>query len=199
MHKDVLISLAGNLRYFGTVDVGRILTLFCERQGVKCKGISFNRFGKADSFQICLSFDMLLDGGFTDGIKDGLTLVLLTERTMLTAALNLRFKFNQSVPGMGDIFSPSDGTNGIRLNIEEPGMIHESNMRGVDIPPGVSAILGITAKRIRHLQPPYTNCSTTNLETSLLMQAIRKKLGSDTPKQGAGLKDSKYSTIVCRY
>ncbi len=198
LHKYVFMSLAGNQMYFATIDVGRTLTLFCERQGIKCKNLSYELFGRADSFQICLDFDMLLGGSFSDGIKDGVTIALMTDRTLLNAALNSNFDFNESIPGMGDIFSSSDGTNGIRLNIQEPGMIHEANMYGLDIPSGVSAMVGVTARRTRHLRHPYTNCSTTNPETSLLMEAIREKLGNNTPKQGTGIKNSRYSPLVCR-
>ncbi len=95
--------------------------------------------------------------------------------------------------------SPSNAMQGVRLTVNEEGVFPSApHMYGLDIPPGVSATVGLTAKRILHLMPPYTNCSFVNPETNLLMEAIKEKLGNDTPGQGEGLINGSYSPSACR-
>ncbi len=45
--------------------------------------------------------------------------------------------------------------------------------QGLDVPRGVSAVIGITSEEIRRLPYPYTNCSSDNREKQLLVEAIQ--------------------------
>ncbi len=45
--------------------------------------------------------------------------------------------------------------------------------QGLDVPRGVSAMIGITSEEIRRLPYPYTNCSSDNREKQLLVEAIQ--------------------------
>ncbi len=203
MSESVFITLAKNRRYFkkSVWDQAEMLLLKCQRESMPCKSITSKPLALAFSFQSCIKFDMVpggaLDEASSEGIQNGLTLVLMAENTLLNVIFNL--SLSDPIPGMMDIISPTSALKGIRFIVNEEGVIPFSpQMRGLDIPPGVSATVGLTAKRIRHLSPPYTNCSIVNREAKLLMEAIQDKLGNKTPVQGEGMTKGTYSPYICR-
>ncbi len=135
--------------------------------------------------------------GTSEGIQNGLTLVLWAENTVPGAAFN--GSPHRLIPGIKGTFSTESALKGVRLIVTEPGQIVGPNYKGVDILPGVSTIVGLTAQRIHHLEYPYSNCSFTNQERNLLMHDINKIMGKNTPKQGSGLINSSYTQPMCRY
>ena len=47
-----------------------------------------------------------------------------------------------TIPGFDNTMEPTAGTDGIRINIHEPGTTPNPSLEGFDIPPGVSATIG---------------------------------------------------------
>ncbi len=198
MSESVLITLTDNLWHFTVAESSRMLVMFCEKEGMECKkskDFYFKHFYRVDTYQQCVMFDMTLGHPFheatSQGIRNGLTIIALTENTLLNKAFNLPFK--SPVPGMSNVLSPDRAMNGIRLLVGEAGMLSPPRIYGLDLPPGASATIGITAKKIHHLQHPYTNCAVIDYEKNNLMQAIKIKHPDIIPA-----KETPYSTSLCR-
>ncbi len=196
--ENTLTRLAGNEDYF-TKSLWTNKPLLCKLRGMACSipdayGLDFII---SSSYQSCIRFDMLLNGVMDDttsqGMYNGLSLVLMAENTLIAAAFNSsRYHI---IPGMTEIMSLDSAMKGVSLGIYAVGREMENR---VDIQPGVSARLGITAKKIHRLKAPYTNCLSTNQEETLLMQDIRETLGNNTPKQRSALIEEAYSQFSCR-
>ncbi len=174
--------------------------LYCQKGGMTCN-VAYVEVGLVSSYQNCIFFDMLLNDsmheGTSEGVDNGLTLVLWAENNILSATYNSSRE--KPIPGMKDIMSPDSAMKGARLTVTEPDQIEGPNYRGVDIPPGMSAIIGLTAKRVLHVGHPYSNCSFTNPEKIQLMRDIEQIMGRNTPKEGAGnMINSTYSQSECR-
>ncbi len=63
-----------------------------------------------------------------------------------------------NIPGLDNTYEPGAGSDGVRLNVHEPGTVPNPSYEGLDIPPGVSAVIGISSKEINRLSYPYSNC-----------------------------------------
>ena len=197
MSENVFIRLAkDNRKYFRK----NLMVWLCEKESVECN-LSPASFGAFHSYQLCRHFDMFSEGAMDEatsqGIGNGLTVVLMAENTIFNAAFN--YSIQPPIPGMENIMSPNTGMKGIRLIVSELGQyLQLPQDSGIDIPPRVSATIGLTAKRTRHLQAPYTDCSLINPEINLLIEVIRESLGNNTPDAGDGLFKGTYSQIRCR-
>ena len=183
------------------IDVEDVLVLLCQKQNMDCPDFIPVTFYLPGSYQMCVEFDMLLDHAFheatSQGIRNGLTIVALTENTLFDEAFNFHLK--TPVPGMQNFLSPNGAMKGLRLIVDAPGMTTVPNMYGLDLPSGVSATISITAKKIQHLQNPYTNCSVTDHEEIRLIKAIESKHPDITIDRGPGKTvTSKYSPLECR-
>ncbi len=175
--------------------------LLCEKENLPCFNFTPDFFTLAHSNQRCEHFDMHLGGSMDEatsqGISNGLTLVLMTENKLLSAAFN--YSLDHPIPGMSHLMATNGGMKGIRFIANEPGIFLDTpDLFGVDVPAGMSATIGLTAQRIHHLPSPYTNCSHDNPEINLLMQAIHERLGDNTPKRGEGMIKGTYSLSRCR-
>ncbi len=108
------------------------------------------------------------------GIKNGITVVLHIGNSFLWNALNL--SLNEPLIGMNNIAS-SSAISGIRLSIlkylEEDDQEPFCDFDGIDIPLGVSAIVGLKAKKIVHLGQPYTDCTSENGEYRFMWKLFR--------------------------
>ncbi len=173
----VFIALAKNKWYFekSYPDYVALLMILCQKENINInctnKHIHTVSFAMIFNFQSCFYFDMLLGGvldeATSEGIGNGLTVVMMAENTILHALFNL--SSNEPIPGMRNFMSPSisrsSAMKGVQFIVNENGVVPLSPYTHcLDIPPGVSAIVGLTAKRIHHLQHPYTNCSLVNPE-----------------------------------
>ncbi len=179
------------------------LMWFCEKESVACVNPTIQQFNLIYTFQKCLFFDMFFDGEMdeatTQGIKNGITVVLMAENTLFDVALNSSIQ--QPVPGMKNIMSINAGMKGLRFIVNEFGaFVHTPSNYGIDVPPGMAATIGITAKKTHHLAAPYTNCSVGNPEINLLIETIRQSLGNNTPSAGDGevTLELSYSLNRCR-
>ncbi len=167
-------------------DLVTLFTLLCERGSLTCgefRNSVVGGFLQANSYQKCITLDMFLDGPMeqatSEGIKNGLSLIILAENTLLSGAFNLSWDY--PIPGFQNILSPSTAMKGIRLIVNEPGIfLDPPDLYGIDIPPAVSATIGLTAKRIHHLRYPYTSCSVVDPEARMLKEAVRGKIGNNT-------------------
>ncbi len=199
MSESVLISLTDNFDYFTTYKIQRVLVMFCEKEGLKCPDFTYRLLGRNDNYQACIRFDMLMDQVFDEatsqGIRNGLTVIALSENTFFDKAFN--FQSKTPVPGMKNFLSMIGGRRGIRLLVDGPKIVKDPKMYGLDLPPGTSATIGVTAKKIHHLRHPYTNCSEVDYEQKLLVETIQKKYPD--VEQGVGLIENTYAPWYCRY
>ncbi len=135
----------------------------------------------------CFTFDItkghVMDEATAEGIKNGVTFVFLSGSGMLKDSFNLTKEGStvHNIPGFDNTFTPSAGTDGLRINIHEPGTVPNPSFQGLDVPRGVSAVIGITSEEIRRLPYPYTNCSSENREKQLLVKAIQVRLPLSDP------------------
>ncbi len=199
MSEHVFMSLLGedSEKYFWQKN----LIQLCKKEDMPCYNFTQKHFTLAHTYQRCAYFDMHADNSIDEassqGISNGLTLVLMTENNLFRAALNS--SVDHPIPGMNSVMATNGGIKGVRFIPNEPGIFLDTpDLFGVDLPPGMSATIGLTAQRIHHLPHPYTNCSRENPEIKLLMEAVQKKLGKDTPKQGEGMIKGTYSLSRCR-
>ena len=102
-----------------------------------------------------------------------------------------------NIPGLDNTFEPGAGSDGIRLNVHEPGTVPNPSFEGLDIPPGVSAVIGISSKEINRLPKPYSNCTNENMELFLLMETIKKDC-TDCPEMGKGTVIRTHREIDCQ-
>ncbi len=181
------------------------LVLYCEREGIDCGNMLdnnriFRPISFAGQYRSCLKADMLLGGNMdevtSEGIENGLTLILWTGTNLLWKALNITIKDPQ--PGMHDFLSPDQGISGLRLIVLSDSDLYKLPYSdGIDIPSGVSALVGLTAKEIKHLPHPYTNCSNGISEISHLLEDI-EKLGHLQEVKPADLSGYTHQTLMCR-
>ncbi len=166
------------------MDLLKTVTLLCEKGTLTCR--HFEKLTitlQMYSYQKCLTLDMFMDGPMEEaisaGIKNGLTLIIMAENTLFSAAFN--YSLDHPIPGMQNILSPTTAMKGIRIIVNEPGaFLDPPDLDGTDVPPGVAATIGLTARKIHHLPHPYTNCSVTNSEAVMLKKAIKRKIADST-------------------
>ena len=102
-----------------------------------------------------------------------------------------------TIPGLDNTFEPGAGSDGIRLNVHEPGTVPNPSYEGLDIPLGVSAVIGISSKEINRLPSPYSNCTNENMELYSLMEAIQKDC-EDCPEMGHEMVIRSHREIDCQ-
>ena len=102
-----------------------------------------------------------------------------------------------TIPGLDNTFEPGAGSDGIRLNVHEPGTMPNPSYEGLDIPLGVSAVIGISSKEINRLPSPYSNCTNENIELYSLMEAIQKDC-EDCPEMGHDTVERSHREIDCQ-
>ncbi len=171
--------------------------VFCTREKI-VKSIQYGVTG-ADS-QTCMVLDMLLGGAMdqasTEGIRNGITLILFTGGSVLANIFN--GSHPKALPGMYNPYTPFSGSSGLKVGIQEAGIFNNPYLMGDDVPSGVSATIGITASKTIHLPHPYTNCSTVDKEVQLLYEEIKRDLGNATPAVGHNTIQGVYKPINCR-
>ncbi len=101
------------------------------------------------------------------------------------------------VAGFENSLAPAAGTDGVRVTVQQPDTIANPSLEGFDIPSGISATIGLVASEIKRLPAPYGNCSNTNMELELLMQAIRRDLPG-APMRGHEVAKNSYRIADCR-
>ncbi len=138
-----------------------------------------------------------MDAATSQGIRSGLTLVLFTGGHILQNLYKDTFNIT-SIPGFNDIIHTYMGASGVRITFSEPGNFPNPYLIGTDVPPGVAATIGITAKRTKHLSTPFSNCTYDNIEVNVLTKKVREQLGDDAPPAGEGVIKQNYSLIDCR-
>ncbi len=110
--------------------------------------------------------------------------------------------FTEPLPGFYDYISPDTGQSGLRLLVQDEESLLSPDTEGLDIADGVAAIVGIKAKQILHLPPPYTDCSTEDKEEIKLEESIHQMLGNSyDDKRDPGItkaKTTSYRTASCR-
>ncbi len=169
----------------------------CRKEGVEC--FPNHTFGENivgenivlskehSSLQSSLAIRMTLgnrmDEATSQGIGNGLTLILRTGNNFVLNALNLT-----SLPPtveMYDYALPSLGVSGIRLNsaiTDTDGEVQsDANIEGIDIPQGFASAIGIKGKRTKHLAHPYTKCALIDPQRHLLQQRIAEVFRNKTP------------------
>ena len=110
--------------------------------------------------------------------------------------------FHEAVPGLYEYSSPGAGQSGLKLIVQDNNSLHSAYMEGLNIADGVAANVGIRAKRIVHLPPPYTDCKTEDKEEIMLAESIRHKVGDSFDEKLAPnntIVKSAYRTEICRY
>ena len=78
------------------------------------------------------------------GIRNGHTFLLMPGSKMIQAGSSGSGATGEvyTIPGFDNTMEPTAGTDGIRINIHEPGTTPNPSLEGFDIPPGVSATIG---------------------------------------------------------
>ena len=176
----------------------------CQREGVDC----FPRENLKNhvrlvrnegSLQSCIIMKFLvgsaMDVASSQGIENGITVVLRSGNSFLWKALNITPPYPAA--GISDFVSPSLGTSGVRLMITQtktPDM--DPDIEGIDIPLGFASTIGFKARKTIHLSHPCTNCTMENLEYKRLVQIIRQESRdiSFSPWHRG-----KYNVLHCRY
>ncbi len=102
-----------------------------------------------------------------------------------------------TIPGFDNSLNPSAGTDGIRISIHERSATPNPSLEGIDIPPGLSATIGVVSKEIHRLPEPYSNCTMENMENTLLTQIIMRDMKLP-PRDKTGVVKSSYRIADCR-
>ncbi len=176
------------------------LIVFCRKAGSPCS------FSEGDivpwlssDFWKCNSFHIMkgehVDEATSQGIRNGITFIILAGTKMIDQ--NTHFGKLMSIPGFDNSLNPSSGTDGIRISIHEDTTYPNPSLEGIDIPPGVSAMIGVVSKEIHRLALPYSNCTSENMEIQLLTDAMRRNL-KKMPETGHNVINGSYRIADCR-
>ncbi len=138
-----------------------------------------------------------MDASTSQGIRDGLTLILFSGGNILKTIYGDVFN-TTTIPGFNDIIHTYHGSSGVRVTFSEPGQFPNPYLIGIDVPSGIAATIGIIAKRKKHLQAPFSNCTNDNIEVNVLTEKVREQLGDAAPVAGVGIIETSYSLIDCR-
>ena len=92
------------------------------------------------------------------GIRNGHTFLFMPGSRMIQAESSGDGQAEEvvTIPGFDNTMEPTAGTDGLRINIHEPGTTPNPSLEGFDIPPGVSATIGKIHHSISYQgQPQY--------------------------------------------
>ncbi len=180
-----------------TIFMCQIQNIRCSRQSV-INNISLVSMsgGISTCFKLDLTLGGLLNPATTQGITNGLTLIILDGASVVDKVINKTFA--HPIPFFNDILSPSSGLSGLRLIVHRNDTIASPFYQGIDIPHGAAVSVGLTAKKIKHLPEPYTECGETKLY-GLLLNEIKRKVGKVPIIPELEKDKGAYSQKKCRY
>ncbi len=176
----------------------------CQKAGSDCSLVyeGPNQDVKAwihPDFLICTSFNLMkgdhIDEATSQGIRNGITFIFLPGTRMINTKPHPNTLM--TIPGFDNSLNPSAGTDGIRISIHERSATPNPSLEGIDIPPGVSATIGVVSKEIHRLPMPYSNCTMENMETKLLTEIIMHDMKLP-PKNKSRVVESSYRIADCR-
>ena len=148
--------------------------LYCSNAGINCENITQIQTGQ---FPKCFVYDtnQQIDGHTDEGISNGLRLVLMTGGTLGSLAFK---KYSDEVGviiGFDNTFWPNSA-DGIKIMINSPGEKLDTD-QGIVISPGYSTLIAISGKETIKLPWPYSDCTSSNHDMTLLMESVQKILG----------------------
>ena len=149
--------------------------------------------GLATCFQLDITLGGSLNPATTQGIANGLTLILLDGTNMIDKVINKTF--THPIPFFDDVISPTAGLSGLRLIVHRKDIAATPIYQGIDIPTGMAVSAGIKAKKFTHLKKPYTKCGDGNKDE--LLDEVERKFGK--VRRAAERDWSAYSQRECRY
>ncbi len=175
------------------------LVVYCRKAGLPCATSLTNvKVWYNPDFFRCFSFNIIkgdyIDEATSQGIRNGITFVFLAGSKMINSLTDSLM----SIPGFDNSLSPSSGTDGIRISIHENSTTPNPSLEGIDIPPGVSATIGVVSKEIHRLEQPYSNCTNHNVEIDLLMKIMKRDLKHVKKQVGEGVVEGSYRIADCR-
>ena len=125
-------------------------------------------------------------------MKHGVTFVLMSGSGLVAEAKNL-------LPGFTSTIKNAGGTDGVTFILHPRGTHPDPRGEGIDVPTGVSVILGITSKDISRQEPPYGNCGQQFEPAFLPSELKRNDNWVEKSDQNAADKVAiKYITSQCK-
>lgn len=128
--------------------------------------------GLITRFKVDITLGGSLNPAITQGTSNALTLILLIGTNMIDKVINKTF--SHPIPFFDDIVSPSSGSSGLKLIVHRPETISRPLYEGINIPTGMEASIGITARKISHLPESYTKCGEKNDDAELYYEVVSK-------------------------
>ena len=166
----------------------------CSRQTV-IDNISLKSMhgGLATCFQLDITLGGALNPATSQGITNGLTLIILDGTNVVDKVINKSFA--HPIPFFDDIISPNSGLSGLRLIAHGNDTTATPIYQGIDIPTGKAVSIGLTARKVTHLPEPYTKCSDG------INDEIFREMGRKVGKRPNIQKNDRkaYSQRECRY